>query len=91
MYQISQYTYNRAKEIGVQVKPSIKKNKKIDVYKNGELIGSIGGYGYKDYPTYVTEKGIEYANKRRELYRLRHQKDRQVLWSNGWLASKLLW
>ena len=32
-YSITKYTYNKAKQIGVSVKPSTNKTKKIDVYK----------------------------------------------------------
>ena len=32
MYKILDYSFNKAKELGVDIKPSTKKNKKIDVY-----------------------------------------------------------
>ena len=87
MYQISDYTKKRAKEINVEVRPSKNKNKKIDVYKEGKKIHSIGHANAKDYPTYLKEKGTEYANERRRLYHLRHTKD-----SIGeYLAKWLLW
>eukprot|EP01038_Epipyxis_sp_PR26KG_P016034 gene16034-21762_t len=50
--------------MGVEIKPSKSKNKKIDVYKNNNKIASVGAIGYNDYPTYIKEKGLEYANKR---------------------------
>jgi len=59
MYQIQPYTYKQAKILGVEVKSSTRKNKKIDVYKNGTYICSIGFLGMKDFPTYLKEKGIE--------------------------------
>uniref|UniRef100_A0A6C0HSI3 Uncharacterized protein n=1 Tax=viral metagenome TaxID=1070528 RepID=A0A6C0HSI3_9ZZZZ len=90
MYKITQYTYNKAKKIGVTVKPSTLKNKKIDVYRNKKKIASVGAYGMNDYPTYK-KYGLAYANKRRSLYKIRHQKDRMKRWSNGWLADQLLW
>jgi len=71
-YKILPYTFKQAKAIGVEVKPSTKKNKKLDVYKAGKLIGSVGAIGYKDYPTYLDEKGKEYADERRRLYKIRH-------------------
>ena len=89
-YTIKQYTLDRAKELGVQVKPSKDKNKKIDVFKNGQLIHSIGAIGYKDYPTYIQENGLEYANERRRLYRIRHKKN-DVPNTAGWYALRLLW
>ena len=62
MYQITDYSYRQAKILGVEIKPSTNKTKKIDVFKNGEKIASIGAIGYKDYPTFIKEKGIHYAN-----------------------------
>ena len=91
MYKITKYTKNKALKLKVEVKPSKNKSKKIDVFKNGVKIASIGAKGYKDYPTYIKEKGLKYANKRRKLYKLRHNKTRLKKWSNSWLADQLLW
>ena len=87
MYQITPYTYQRAKEIGVTVKPSRKKFKKIDVYQDGKYIKSVGDVRYGDYSTYLKEKGKEYADERRRLYHIRHTKN--TLGER--LALKLLW
>lgn len=91
MYRIKPYTYKQAKKLHVEVKPSTNKTKKIDVYKNKKKIASVGAYGMNDYPTYIMKKGIKYAKTRRRLYKQRHEKDRHIAWSNGWLADKLLW
>ena len=91
MYQITDYTYRQAKKLGVDVKPSTDKKKKIDVIKNGKKIASVGAIGYKDYPTYIKEKGLSYANERRKLYKIRHSKDRVKIGTNGYFADKLLW
>ena len=80
-----------AKKLHLQVKPSTNKTKKIDVYKNNKKIASVGAYGMNDYPTYMKKKGIKYAKTRRRLYKQRHERDRHLKWSNGWLADKLLW
>ena len=90
-YSIKKYTYRQAKKIGVQVKPSTNKTKKIDIFKKGEKIASVGAYGMNDYPTYILLKGKTFANTRRRLYKMRHEKDRHEKWTNGWLADKLLW
>lgn len=74
MYVITPYTLERAKKVGLEVKPSEKKNKKIDVYYEGEFLHSIGDKRYKDYPTYLQEEGKEKAKERRRLYHLRHTK-----------------
>jgi len=51
----------------------------------------VGAVGYSDYPHYLIEKGKEYADTRRRLYKIRHEKDRKVRGSDGWYADKLLW
>ena len=90
-YKITKYTYRQAKKIGVSVKPSKNKTKKIDVFKQDRKIASVGAYGMNDFPTYINKKGLKYAKTRRRLYRIRHNKDRHVKGSHGWLADKLLW
>lgn len=90
MYEITDYSYSKAKELGVTIKPSTNKNKKIDVFKNGDKIASIGAMGYKDYPTYLKEdKSL--AEKKRKLYKLRHKKDIHNKDGNGFYANKILW
>jgi hypothetical protein len=69
------------------VKLSTNPKKKIDVFKQGEFIGSVGAIGYSDYGTYLKEKGKAYADKRRELYYKRHTQDTL----NELLAKHLLW
>ena len=91
MYEITSYTKEKAKGLGVVVKPSTVKGKKIDVFKNGEKVASVGALGYSDYPTYIKTKGKKYADERRRLYKIRHTKDRNVKGSDGYYADKLLW
>tara|TARA_B000000609_G_C23866986_1_gene186049 strand:- start:54 stop:347 length:294 start_codon:yes stop_codon:yes gene_type:complete len=95
-YRIKQYTKDQAKKHGVEVKPSRVKGKKIDVFKKGKKIASVGAIGYNDYPTFMelekkgkVPKGT--ANKRRKAYKIRHDKDRKKRGTNGWYADKLLW
>ena len=103
-YHITNYTYKQAKRIGVVVKPSLDKTKKIDVYKKSKTgtnkknkkgtmkkIASVGANGMNDFPTYIQKKGLTYAKTRRRLYKMRHEKDRKTKWTRGWLADKLLW
>lgn len=87
MYTITDYTKRRAKELGLTVAVSKKKGKKLDVFKEGELIASIGDTRYKDFPTFALEDGQEVANERQRLYRLRHKKNTL----NELLALYLLW
>jgi len=91
VYHITNYTYKKAKKLGYTVKPSTNKTKKIDVFKKNKKIASVGANGMNDYPTYIQKNGLKYAKTRRRLYRIRHEKDRHKILSNGWLADKLLW
>ena len=90
MYDITNYSYEQAKRLGVEIKHSKNKNKKLDVYKNNVKVASIGSIKYKDYPTYLKEdKAL--AEQRKRLYKLRHEKDRHVIGSNGYYTNKILW
>ena len=91
MYQITDYTKRQAKKLNVDVKPSTRKNKKLDVYKNGIYIVSVGHSQYRDYPTYIKTHGKDYADERRRLYKIRHEKTRGIERSASWYADKLLW
>ena len=91
LYHITKYSYTQARKLGVSIKPSTNKTKKIDVYKKGEKIASIGANGMNDYPTYMNKKGIKYAKTRRKLYKGRHEKDRKLKGSPGYYADKILW
>ena len=65
-YIISDYNIERAEQLNLTVKVSKTKNKKLDVFKDNVKIASIGDKRYKDYPTYIKEKGLVFANKRKE-------------------------
>jgi len=91
MYQITSYSYEQAKRLGVTIKPSTNKKKKIDVFKDGEKIASIGAIGYGDYPTFMKTEGKEYAEKRRQAYKKRHEKDRNIKGTAGYYADQILW
>jgi len=90
MYQIKNYSYQRAKELGYTILPSTKKDKKIDVYKNNDYLFSIGNLNFGDFPTFIELYGLEYALERRRLYHLRHSKD-NIKGTKGWWAAMLLW
>lgn len=92
MYKITKYSFDKAKELGVSIKPSKNPLKKIDVYdKNGKFIVSIGNSRYLDYPGHIRNSGIDYANERRRLYRLRHAGEDKKKGTAGFFAWHLLW
>ena len=91
-YSITQYSYRQAKKLGVTIKPSEVKGKKIDVFnKKGEKIASVGYLGMNDYPTWIRKMGKDFADRRRKAYKSRHEKDRHIVGSAGYYADKILW
>jgi hypothetical protein len=87
MYVITEYTKKKAKAVGVEVRPSTRKGKKIDVFQEGKKIASIGDLNYKDYPTFLQEEGKAVADRHREQYYQRHTKTT----AGEQLAKWLLW
>jgi hypothetical protein len=90
-YTITAYTRARAKKLGVQVKLAKNKKKKLDVFKNGKKVASVGARGMGDFPTYKRTKGLEFAKKRQKAYKSRMAKNRKKVGTNGYYADKLLW
>ena len=90
-YKILPYSYKQARSLGVKIRPSKNKTKKIDVIKRGRVVASVGAYGMNDYPTYRATRGAAYAKERRRLYKIRHTKDRHVSGSPGFYADRILW
>ena len=91
MYQIQPHTLQKAKSLGVVVKPSTQQGKKIDIFRDKVKIASVGATGYSDYATYMQTHGKEYADKRRLLYKKRHERFRHIPDTPAYFADKLLW
>lgn len=91
MYTIKARQKANAKKLNVEIKPSTNKKKKLDVFKDSKKVASIGGAGYKDYATYIQEKGKDFAEKRRRLYKIRHNKTRKIIGTNSYYADQILW
>ena len=90
-YKIKQLQKDKAKELGVVIAPSKNPEKKIDVFIGDKKVASIGNKNYSDYATYRKENGVKYADERKRLYKLRHNKTRQIKNSNSYYADKILW
>ena len=92
VYKITLYSYKKAEENDLNIVPSKKKNKKIDVYKNGEYIASIGDKRFIDYSTYILDKkyGKKYSDERRKLYYKRNNAN-ILKYSADNLAKLILW
>ena len=90
-YRITQRQRANAKRLGVTIKPSSNRSKKLDVFKGGKKITEIGASGYKDYDIYLRTKGKKYADERRRLYKIRHQSNRTKRRSTGYYADQILW
>jgi hypothetical protein len=89
MYDIKPYSYEKAHELGLDIKPSKRKHKKIDIYKDGDYICSIGDNRYMDYPSFLERDGYEIAELHRQRYHNRHKKDLNYL--KGFLSLYILW
>ena len=90
-YKITKYSFDKARELGLSIKVSKNKLKKIDVYRDNVYISSIGDIRYNDFPHYCIIYNKEYADKRKLLYHNRHKKNADVKYSKQWLSLHLLW
>ena len=91
-YIITQYSYDKAKQLNLIITQSKNKNKKIDVYDiHNNFLHSIGDIKYNDYPNYCIIYNKQYADERRRLYHIRHQKNINVINSKQYLSANLLW
>ena len=91
MYTIKPRQKRAAKRLGVTIKPSTTANKKLDVYLGDKKISSIGDINYNDYATYLKSNGLKYADNRKRLYKIRHEKTRKVVGSKSYYADQILW
>ena len=92
-YQITPRQESNATRENVIIFPAHKDSKKkIEVYSaDGLYMFSIGDKRYKDYDIYLKEKGKEYADNRRRLYKIRHEKTRHKKFSPSWFSDRILW
>jgi hypothetical protein len=99
-YKIKTYSKNKAKKLGVIIKPSANKKKKIDIFKkvkdkDGKMklkkLASVGDPNYLDYPSYIEKDGLEKAKARRKLYKIRHNRYRKIKNSPSYWADQILW
>lgn len=74
----------------IEVKPSTRKGKKLDVYFEGKFIKSIGQAGAMDYHQYL-EINKELADRKRLNYFRRHQKGIEAGHLGEILAWAILW
>jgi len=89
-YRIKPGQIAAAKKLGVTIKPSTLKGKKIAVFNNGEKVADIGAIGYSDYWTYY-EADKYIARSKRDLYQARHKGEQNKIGSPGYYAWYILW
>ncbi len=87
MYKISPASYKLAKIYIVDIIPSTKTNRKVEVYRDGVYLASIEDSRYMDYHLWLKEIGKAYADARKRLFYMRHNKETFKLK----LAKLLLW
>jgi len=91
-YTILPRQFERAKALGVSIKPSTDPKKKIDVFDNsGRLLVRIGAMGYMDYAQYLRDFSVEFANKKRLNYKKRHDAFRRNVGTPAYYADQILW
>ena len=77
------------------VAPSKTKDKKYDVYdiRTDKKLASFGNVNYEQFKDKISYyKHLDHGdNKRRLLYKKRHESDRHNYQSAGWFADKFLW
>ena len=74
----------RASRLGVTIKPSTRKYKKLNVFEKGKKIVSIGDIRYQNFLTHQDPR-------RRRLYKQRHEKTRKKRGSASFYADQILW
>jgi hypothetical protein len=90
IYKILPQQRAAAKKLGVTIRPSAVKGKKIAVFKAGDKVADIGALGYGDYWTYYqADKYL--ARSKREAYKARHNGEQNKIGSPGYYAWYILW
>ena len=90
-YKILPQQRAAAKRLGVTIKPSSAKGKKLDVFKGPIKLASIGARGYGDYWNYYKDTTPANAAKKRDSYRARHDGEQNAIGSPGYYAYYILW
>jgi hypothetical protein len=88
--EITKELLQNAKRFDVEIEPSTRKNKKLDIYKDGNYLFSIGDSRYNDYHSYK-KIDKELAEKKRMAYYNRHYKDLSKPLSRGFFSWYILW
>jgi len=91
MFKIDSAHLKNAKKLGVEIKPSKTKGKKLDVFRGDDKVATIGDLKYSDYRSYIKKDGLEYANERKRLYKIRHNKNKDNVGTPSFYADKILW
>lgn len=90
MYEIYSRQKKIADALGVIIKSSTKRFKKIAVYtKEGKKICDIGDIRYFDYCQYKERYGKKYADQRKDAYWSRHRND--INSGCGFYSARILW
>ena len=75
----------KAAKLGVSIKPSTLKYKKLDVFnKAGDKVASVGDIRYSDFNQHGD-------SERRRRYKARHEKHRHIVGTPSYFADRILW
>ena len=74
----------KARKLDVEVKPAKNPKKKLDVFKDGKKVASIGASAYSDF---IQSKDPEM----RKRYKQRHERFRKKKGTPSFYADQILW
>ena len=72
-YEISDKQYEIAEQLGIEIIVSENPRKKIDVYKKGNYICSVGAVNFLSLKELILLHGHDEAYRKRNLYLSRHK------------------
>lgn len=96
MYKVNDEMIAKAEELGLEIFASENPNKKLEIYdENGLFLYYVGDINYPDFYLYRELENLNLvprgtANKRRELYYERHQKNIEQ-GGKAFVSFYLLW
>ena len=90
MYEIQPYSFTRAEQLDLIIKPSTNEKRKIDIFdKDNKFICSCGDSRYYDFPYYVNRYGLEYAEAKRHVYHIKNRPKR--INTASFFEKEILW
>jgi hypothetical protein len=91
-YIIDDNIFENAKELGIKIRPSCNRHKKLDIFDyHNNFIFSIGNSSKLDFYQLIHKIGFEKAFEKRRKYRIKNWKNQFDLYSKKYYVYWLLW